>query len=361
LENSIFDGAPNGTDSGAAIYGGTPVVIDSVARNMSNGLLSIAAGSPRASIISGNHIHNINNSFDPDQHENAIEPIGFGTNYIFNNLIHDTTAVTILTQGGASSGVPEIDYLWNNIIYNSPPLPVQFDTVSTSQGSSAAYAYNNTIVATGGNSCFRLANRGNGNMGTLDLRNNLCLTTGGSFLSIDSGITANTLTNSSNLTLTHAVAQTQGYTVANRYRPTASTNSTVDAGASLASLCTGQLASLCTGVNLTTPPNAGLARPTGNAWVLGICNNTSSVRHSLVCRQCSRDIGRWSFVGNSIQEFLQHQLVPGSAGSYYIYIGWRHFEDLYGKMVRGCERDSVKPHHYHRGCNQLRPQRHGHL
>lgn len=271
----VFDGANSGgagvADSGEATYC-VPLNDNNIVKNMTNGFRSNLN-----SVIYNNVIGPINTSFDTITiHENGIEPIVMvngvtGTNYIFNNIVHDCVAVAILTQGSAASTGVEINYVWNNVLYvgstPSPPIPLQFDSVSTSNSSCQNYAWNNTIYG-GSGSCIRAHSRGNGNFGVLDLRNNHCITDSGTPINLE--ITGNTYTSIDNLTQSTSAASAQGYTLGETYvySPTTGTSATVGQGSNLTSFASGQVASLASdttygGARVT------ITRPGSGAWDVG--------------------------------------------------------------------------------------------
>src|ERR1019366_6702102 len=246
MTGCVIDGANSGgtgvADSGGATYA-LQNADNNIIRNLTNGLIV-----GYNSTVHDNLIGPINTSFDAGMHENCIEPIGMGTNYFYNNVWHDCTAVGILTQGGAPSSVAEIDYLWNNVAYvgsvSSPPIPFQFDSVSTNMAGSAVYAYNNTIYS-GAGVCMRTVNRGNGNIGTIDLRNNHCITANGTFIA--PGVTGNTHINANNLVDTSATnynSPPSGNPPPRAYSPSSSSADTIGYGQNLSSIATGSLATL---------------------------------------------------------------------------------------------------------------------
>jgi hypothetical protein len=250
VTGSVFDGANSGgagvADSGEAVHD-FQITDNNIVRNMTNGLLPTLNAS-----VHDNLIGPINSSFDATNHENCIEPLGLiagltSTNLIYNNVWHDCTAVGILTQGNSSNNGIEKDYLWNNVAYigatSSPPIPMQFDSVSTSNSSSEVHAWNNTIFAGSGGVCMRTISRGNGNFGVLDIQNNHCISGSGILTNSQTG---NTFTNVDNLLMSLATATSQGYTSAQTfaYSPTLVGNATVGVGANLTSLASGATASL---------------------------------------------------------------------------------------------------------------------
>src|ERR1019366_7310832 len=258
MTGCVIDGANSGgtgvADSGGATYA-LQNADNNIIRNLTNGLIV-----GYNSTVHDNLIGPINTSFDAGMHENCIEPIGMGTNYFYNNVWHDCTAVGILTQGGAPSSVAEIDYLWNNVAYvgttTGPPIPFQFDSTSTNMAGSAVYAYNNTIYG-GSSVCMRTTDRGNGNYGTLDVRNNHCInTSGGGTAACGSGgnlitlqITGTSCTIANNKidgATTNFAAPPSGssFPPPYAYSPANGSADTISYGQNLSSLATGSLATL---------------------------------------------------------------------------------------------------------------------
>ena len=205
-------GGPGVANSGDATYA-IPGCDNNIIMNVTNGCLLNANGSAHDNIIGP-----INQSFSAWDHENCIEPIdplagGTSTVYIYNNVIHDCTAVAILTQGTPASGSNEIDYIWNNVIYagssSNPPIPIQFDSLMSPNTGSEVHAWNNTLYAGSSDVCIRTINEGNGNFSAIDLQNNFCIS--------DQGLDAlqvggNTQTINNNVVMTVAQAASAGLT-----------------------------------------------------------------------------------------------------------------------------------------------------
>jgi hypothetical protein len=257
ITNCTFTGLPGGSDSGMATYA-VPEADHNIVHDMTNGILV----SHNAS-VHDNTIYNILTSFDSAQHENAIESTNGGTSYIYNNLIHDTTAVTIFVGGGDGSGA-ETDYIFDNVIYNSSPIPIQIDTQPVAAGT--AYVYNNTIEAgSSSGTALRIVDRAQGALSVLDLRNNhyisdlsgnpACYSSGSGCANVT------TVTDSSNLKMTHATAASQGFTSseAHPYSPTATNNSALGAGIDLTSR----------GIAALDSDILGVPRPSVSAWDVG--------------------------------------------------------------------------------------------
>ncbi|VVC06072.1 Uncharacterised protein [uncultured archaeon] len=252
VTSCVFDGINSGgtgvSDSGSAVFD-VPLVDNNIIRNMSNGVLSNLNAT-----IHDNLIGPINQDFDDSEHENCIETITMdagvaSTNYIYNNVTHDCTAVNILTQGAAANTGTEIDYIWNNVAYvgtaDSPPIPIEFDSISTTNSGSAIYAWNNTVDG-GAGLCFRSIDRGNGNYGILQLINNHCITSGGSIYSFP--ITGNSQTINNNIlsstTDGFSTPTSSGVPTPYAYAPISASAATIGAGENLNSSATGFLSSL---------------------------------------------------------------------------------------------------------------------
>ena len=259
--NCIFDGAPNGTDSGRAanIF---PVIRNSIARNCSNGFTPSGDDCE----VSGCDIGPINSSFCSTAHPNGIEPVGnCDTIKIFNNVLHDCTAVTILTGSPGN-----VSYIYNNFFYNSISTPIQLDGRGTADsGSFMAYIYNNTIVGVNGG----VVIRGDvGTWGTADIRNNHIIDG-----SINVTFAAN-LIKDHNLLQTKAQAASAGYTMNNFFKPSSANAPTIDAGVNLASV-----------FNMD---HLGVSRPRGVAWDIGAYEYATNVTSpSLSVTPTSQDFG----------------------------------------------------------------------
>jgi hypothetical protein len=273
INNLTCDGSPSGTDSGMCTYA-VPTVINSTARNMSNGFLL----NGMTVTISGNAVGPINQSYDSNDHENCVETTGAQTVYLYNNLIHDCNAgVTVSLGGGSGQGpVNETDYVWNNVIWNSANVPIYIDTTPEPAGS--AFMYNNTFVATGVGTCTKIARRNLGNMVVMLEENNLCISDTSNVrdaMLCDSTLDsadcggATTIALTTNTVMSHSTATSQGFIVGNQYAETATTNATYQADTNLTGICSGPLVALCTSFN-------AVSRPASGAWDAGAYQMHSS-------------------------------------------------------------------------------------
>jgi len=273
LTGSVIDGSSDGGVSGEALYA-IPIADNNIISNMSNGLIT-----QEDSDIHDNRIGPINQSFDSTDHENCIEPDGPYSGvtthtYIYNNVLHDCTAVNVLAAGNGSNSGSSVYYVWNNVSYvgntSNPPIPWEFSAVG-SGGSNAAYAWNNTVYGGGATACFRTLSQG-GSWGTVELRNNHCISDVGLVYS-GSTITAN----SNNVTQSVSTAASLGFSSSETYAysPTSGSSGTVGAGMNLMSLASGNSATLAldTSFGGKRSPNT---RPSGGSWDAGAYQYSSS-------------------------------------------------------------------------------------
>ncbi len=223
-------------------------------------------------MVSGNLIYNIIGSFS-GSHPNAIEDLGSGVWYTYNNVVHDTIgeADFMANSGGGT------EYIWNNIWYNL--FENEPETGSTAAGSATVYMWNNTIVAPatgGGQPCIRVGH--GATTIALTFENNQCIS--GSNTAVDPAFPSPMVSN--NKLMLPSTAASQGYTSSGTYvySPTARTNATVGAGMNLSGDCSGPMATLCsdttyavtyntTNHTATFPGRADSPRPSSGAWDVG--------------------------------------------------------------------------------------------
>ena len=224
ITGCVFDGTDTDQASGTAVYDES-TVRNCTAKNMANGFLVNEA----VEEVSGCFIGPIKVSFDTSAHENAIEQNGAAsittTGRFFNNVIHDTYAVTCLFGPANGSGGGWAVYVYNNVVWNSPPIAFQFDARLLS-ATNTAYVWNNTVDTTGCTAL--LATTTNSNWGTINFGNTHYIGSGPLF-----GTLGTTTVNQSNtVTQTLAAANAQGYNSSqtNPYSPTSSSVATYNAG-----------------------------------------------------------------------------------------------------------------------------------
>jgi hypothetical protein len=239
------------TSLGGLTFGGFNVH-NSIIRRNSQGMVT-----NNTKYFHDNIIEYINNSSDSCKHSNTWEANGSDYDvYWYNNLIrHNNVAVNLWW---ASSGTI---YAYNNVVYdipNSASNYVAFD------GAAAVKLYNNTFQTTGG-TIFGNQNQA----GTpWDARNNHFITDNGSALSSVFASTAS-VSGSSNVFQSNAVANGQGYVGANSYAPTASSNATVGAGANLTPSCASIGSALCVTTTLGGANSLAGSRPASGNWDVG--------------------------------------------------------------------------------------------
>lgn len=226
ITHMVFDGSDSitGGTSGMMTYA-WPSITYSVCHDTPNCLMLAGDGE-----VAYNLIYNINEDFDAYSHANAIESLGSDSSpfYIHDNVIHDMQIGESMMIGNPN----EIDYVWNNVIYNllapgaNPPTWPQNGTSGT-----ALYIWNNTVVPLSGNQCF--IQSGSSYYPTLYIQNNYCIST----IGLSVGITTPSAVITNNVTQTPTVANGQGYTSTQTYvySPTASSKATVGAGTNLTS------------------------------------------------------------------------------------------------------------------------------
>lgn len=246
IDSCIFDGSDADGVSAGATYN-WPVISNSTFHDLENAVHGAAWQ------VNGNHIYNIRASYDPSIHENAIESwliAGYaGTQYIFDNVIHDTDLSVYplpIGPGFGKTGAVSA-YVFNNVLWNIAHQPVAIDPLCT--GSTCTpeqwniYLWNNTIVTSlippynGNIACIEVGNRSTGNIGVVDIENNHCVTDSGELLTYAAGAAVNTLNNSHNLVVTNAAAAAEGYGAADAYAPSSAEDATVAAGNNLTSRC----------------------------------------------------------------------------------------------------------------------------
>ena len=241
---NVIDGsdATGASPAGATCYATYPSLppqfTNNVIHDLANGIVG-AAGSGKSAVISGNTIYNIKES-NAGSHPNAIEIVGTGTHYVYNNVIHDNVGESFMF-----GNTGEVDYVWNNVWYNilgnnpeAPQVPGQSNMTFS--------FWNNTIVPTSGGTCVQWNSGDGGGFTAVTIENTHCISTGSVANSSWNG-TAATLNN--NVLMSPTTAASQGYASSGTYAysPTASTNGTVGAGKTICGAeetCRGNFAAL---------------------------------------------------------------------------------------------------------------------
>jgi hypothetical protein len=298
--NGIIDGADS-TGAAAlhacyAFYPTPPSITNSVIHDLVNPIVGYAGGGSGGSVvtIAGNNIYNVNTSYQGFNHGNAIEIVGSGTYYIYNNLIHHMVCPGCESMMIGNSG--ETSYIWNNVIWDLGALGSQAQTPSIPQNSASGFTerfWNNTIVATDNQSCVNASGQSASSY-TVTVQNTHCIQ--GS-----AGVVTDYTAVSPNLEQTAAQASANSSphfdqymaSEAFAYSPLASTNSTVGVGANLTSTAAGAIASLSSDTTYScTEKTVGSvvqsvclgisnARPLSGAWDVGAYQFSTSTAQAL--------------------------------------------------------------------------------
>jgi hypothetical protein len=281
--NRTFNGPP--CVSGFGIYGEGYNVHDNILRYLSNGLVGILHN------VHDNTFEHMWNSFDGQTHPNVVESTGqlAGlTYYFYNNVIRYTHQN--VTYWPEFDGVA---YEFNNLFYQNDDggggsnVNCFMQSPATSGGSPVAYIYNNTIVGDDASCTFRFFT-GNPSTpvwnGTANFENNHFIGSVNNFSGLSScpaPAVCRINDNGGEVYQTVTTANTQGYTLANMYRPTATGNATVGAGSNLTSSCAAfsSDSALCSGTsdgvtkgaeNVADYPEVPVVlRPSTGSWNAG--------------------------------------------------------------------------------------------
>ena len=244
----------------------------SVFKCMSNAYKPVYAGE-----FGYNEITLVGDSPDSAIHPNCIESIDSmgngGVYFIHDNRIHDNYACEGLQIGNPG----ETDYVWNNIWYNDTAVGSNGPQVPQSETPVAMYFWNNTVVDWQG--CIQDATHGYTWSGPFHSQNNLCINSSNN--SGSGSPVASSVTISNSIGLSDAQATTAGYANSQAfvYAPTGTSSPTVGKGVNLTSLwpagfstqdsamvCTQQTVNTVVRVICTGTPNA---RPASGAWDVG--------------------------------------------------------------------------------------------
>jgi hypothetical protein len=262
ITHCTFTGPTDAAQSaGYVVYAGCSEFSFNTVTLMPEGPVTSGDGSVETWSVHDNLIYNMNESFDPTLHENAIETLGGGA-HVYNNTIYNcqfgtsVTDIVIMTTGAGSAATT--DEFYNNVVWGCQTggIPIMVDAGwSGGHGflaTSKMYIYNNTLVPTGTNvAAIRTIDDGYGNLDSCIARNNHLIT--------DTAFTGKEIVThyirDHNLLQTAAVAASNGFSSANNYAPTGVGCLTIDAGVSEASLFSTDI--------------LGITRPQGSAWDIG--------------------------------------------------------------------------------------------
>ena len=209
--NNVIDGSdssPAGTCYG--IYPAWPSVIsNNIIHDLPNGLVG-SAGTGNTSVVSGNLIYNAINS-NGSNHCNMMEVTGGGTQYIYNNVMHDATCSGGEAMMVGSNG--ENSFIWNNLIYNiSSFQPPNFPQTG-GQAIVGLHFWNNTIVTgSAALTCFYFSNKAAEHWAHSSSRTTIALQRTEVRLASFAGISITSQSISNNTLMTPTTATPQGYT-----------------------------------------------------------------------------------------------------------------------------------------------------
>lgn len=244
-------------------------------------------------VIAGNLIHDTQNSLDPANHGNAIHAQCAA--YIYDNVIYNMAAgvsadLNEPRNPSCIATTPQTYYTWDNVMWNLGNQTC-FEDRDYSGIVVNYYHYNDTCVAPG---------QSPGTVSSFAVRSvSDCSGTCGptSITVVNMHVVSNTATSgtapfiatatqfgttccwnppegarvSTSFAETVAAAHSNGYTTADSYAPTVSTDPTVGRGTNLAADCSQSLQSLCTALSVLGPLQHGPQRPAGGAgnWDIG--------------------------------------------------------------------------------------------
>jgi hypothetical protein len=154
-------------------------------------------------------------------------------------------------------GTDQTSWIYNNVIWNSHPIPLQLDARGDQRGQ-RCYIWNNTVDSSLAGSAFRVVGTG---LTYLECKNNHFI---GGGINTDGIIK---LVTSNNLSETLAQANSAGYSLDNQYRPSRPSSPTLRRGINLSA-------------NFTTDL-LGNARPVAGPWDIGAYHFGSSPKPQL--------------------------------------------------------------------------------
>jgi hypothetical protein len=283
---NVFDGSDttSGGNSCYAVYGGSgQQVAYNYVTNMPNGFVGYIQS------LHDNVVNNLPLSFDSSQHQNQFEnntspsPV-----YVYNNILrHGYTAGSNVTLWDAPNGA--VDYIFNNVLYDTTTGNI-LDFAQPLSGSQGTVVFFSNTVECGPDSDPDITCASN-NPAPSTWRDNHFIgpsATGSAktYVVGSGGLVSETY----DIAQTKATANGQGYTMSNGFAPTASNNSTVGAGTNLTSTCTaiGSSTTLATAAQaackesttlacaystsnhtVSCPALAAVSRPSSGAWDVG--------------------------------------------------------------------------------------------
>ena len=297
----VVDGSDSDGASGAGMYGGGYDIHNSVFRYNCNAVIT-----NNTHLFHDNVIEYINKCADNVSHSNGVE---FNTEAQLTNAVYNNIYRHFLWPAASQEvtmwEVPySQDYVFNNLVYDTPSNANYWDMVAGSQGFGSegnANVFNNTFQMAADGSIMSI-----GVNLTLNFVNNQCISPdGGTPTSCAGGNTPNgqgTVNQKTNIVQSTSAALAQGYTSSETlpYSPSSSNGSTVGAGTNEGSYCsalstaglsaaatacqsaTGYACAYSTVTHSVSCPAASLnARPSSGAWDIGAYQSYSQSTSAL--------------------------------------------------------------------------------
>ncbi|MFA6459506.1 MAG: hypothetical protein WCV79_03905, partial [Candidatus Paceibacterota bacterium] len=228
------------TQSGSSVKSGNSVWLwGEVAYNE---FYQTVTGMLGGGVIHDNHIHDMVAPSDARFHPNAIYAQVPST--IYGNVIHDiyVGSSAIYLSPAFIGGSTGQDLVYNNVVYNvGYQAPVQIDTEGNGDNTIVgSRVYNNTLQQLQGNCVRIVARSGRGNFGTLDMKNNICVSEIANPICINNvgaGCgTVNNVIDIKNIIMTPVQAAAQSLSSGNRFALNGSQTEIIDKAVDLSSI-----------------------------------------------------------------------------------------------------------------------------
>jgi len=239
-EYNVISGADTTQDSCAPFFGGPPYIAYNVMEYASD---CMVLDSPVT--VHDNICQYVKTSFDPTDHENALEENFSRNTTVYNNVFRHIGSGSLTLWLAPDSGYTA--YAFNNVIYDTDVNNVLDFAASLKTSPSGSVVFWNNTVECGPDSNPDVVCAANINpaITAVTMQNNHFITNAGSYWSTN-GVTP---TLAANLLQTKTTANGQGYTSSQTYAfsPTAAypTDSTPGQGTSASSLCSASGVSVC--------------------------------------------------------------------------------------------------------------------
>jgi hypothetical protein len=178
--------------------------------------------------VHDNVVRDGGNSFSNRSHENGITMYGWRTAY--NNVIYnwkEGTAMHVVPGWGGRDGTC---LLYNNIIFDVGPTPIQISESGNDGGNTTVCIFNNILEHRKGFT-IRMSDRPNPSLNYIDIRNNLHITDANEPLGLK--VLPNTLIQRNNCRMTQAAAIAAGILKTDLFRESAGNKELLNAGVNL--------------------------------------------------------------------------------------------------------------------------------